>query len=273
MGKRVIFDVGLHKGQDTEYYLARGFHVVAIEADPDLVSFCQHKFKDFIASGALEIVHGAVVEDDSQQWVNFYKNNRVSVWGTVVKSWADRSQMLGADYVEIDVPVINFRELFSLYGCPYYLKIDIEGMDLVCLRKLLDLDCRPKYVSIESEKVSFASLLDEFETLHSLGYRKYYIQQMETISSSKVPPNSDEGEYVEYKFPSGSTGLFGSDLRDNWLSKDEALSRYRDIFKDYKYFGDYSPLRRTSLGKSFLSVLSKVAGRPLPGWYDTHASL
>jgi FkbM family methyltransferase len=273
MDKKIIFDVGLHKGEDTEYYLTRGFRVVAIEADPDLVSFCKTKFKKFIDAGTLEIIHGAVVEDDSKQSIKFYKNNKVSVWGTVVKSWADRNAMLGADSVEIEVPVVHFKELFSQYGCPYYLKIDIEGMDLVCLKKLFYVNFRPKYVSIESQKINFSSLLDEFAVFLSLGYIKFFIQQQSDISSSLVPPNSTEGKYIDYKFPSGSTGMFGSDLGPNWLSKDEALLKYEDIFKDYLYYGDHSLLRNLPLGKYLLHALSKVARRPLPGWYDTHASI
>lgn len=273
MEQKVIFDVGLHKGEDTQYYLARGFRVVAIEADPDLVSFCNNKFREFVDSGVLEIVHGAVVEDDAQQSIKFFKNNTVSVWGTVVKSWADRNAMLGAESVEIEVPVVNFKELFSKYGCPYYLKIDIEGMDLVCLKKLFDVDCRPNFVSIESEKVNFSSLLDELETFHSLGYRKFIVQQQANISSSSIPSNSNEGVYVDYKFPSESTGLFGSDLGSNWLSKEEAVLRYKDVFKDYSLYGDHSRLRKLPLEKYLLYALSKITRRPLPGWYDTHASM
>ena len=36
--KDLIYDVGMHKGEDTEFYLRKGFRVIAIEADPDLVS-------------------------------------------------------------------------------------------------------------------------------------------------------------------------------------------------------------------------------------------
>jgi len=35
----LIYDVGLHKGEDAEFYLRKGFRVVAFEADSDLVDF------------------------------------------------------------------------------------------------------------------------------------------------------------------------------------------------------------------------------------------
>ena len=42
--QNLIFDVGLHKGEDTDFYLKKGFSVVAFEADPDLVAACQERF-------------------------------------------------------------------------------------------------------------------------------------------------------------------------------------------------------------------------------------
>jgi len=54
--KKTIFDVGLHKGEDTEYYLTRGFRVVAIEANPDLVLFCTEKFRKFIDAATSPLI-------------------------------------------------------------------------------------------------------------------------------------------------------------------------------------------------------------------------
>ena len=32
----LIYDIGMHEGEDSEFYLLKGFRVVAVEADPDL---------------------------------------------------------------------------------------------------------------------------------------------------------------------------------------------------------------------------------------------
>lgn len=273
MDKKIIYDLGLHKGEDTEYYLARGYKVVAVEANPDLVSYCREKFKKQLESEDLIIIHGAIFENDEQATVKFFKNKKLSVWGTVVKSWADRNKMLGAESVEIEVPVVNFNYLFSKYGSPYYLKIDIEGMDLVCLKKLLSTSYRPKFISIESEKIKFSSLVEEFKVLQSLGYKRFFIQQQANIFNFGVPLNTTEGPYVDFKFTEGSTGPFGSDLGQNWLDTDSALKKYKNIFKEYKYFGDHSILRKMPKGIVLINFLSKFLGRPLPGWYDTHARM
>jgi hypothetical protein len=142
-----------------------------------------------------------------------------------------------------------------------------------CLRKLFLCSCRPQYVSIESDKVSFSDLIEEFNTLHWLGYKKFFIQQQANIHQRSVPSNSIEGQYVDYRFPADASGPFGSDLGPDWLSMEDAIKRYQSIFKEYKYFGDHSLLRRLPFGEYVLSVLAKRLGRPVPGWYDTHASL
>jgi hypothetical protein len=37
MRENLIFDIGMHVGEDTRYYLNTGFDVIAIEANPFLV--------------------------------------------------------------------------------------------------------------------------------------------------------------------------------------------------------------------------------------------
>ena len=40
----LIFDVGLHKGEDAAYYLRKGFRVVGIDANPDLIEWNKKRF-------------------------------------------------------------------------------------------------------------------------------------------------------------------------------------------------------------------------------------
>lgn len=271
MSDSFVFDIGMHKGEDTNYYLARGFRVVGVEADPDLLQNCRARFTDAIAEGRLFLHHGAIIEDDGAESVRFYKNPHNTVWGTVVPAWAARNAGLGAASVEIEVPVVDFPGLLARYGCPHYLKIDIEGMDRVCLAKLLGTPHRPKFVSIESEKVNYCDLVKEFDLFRDLGYRRFYIQQQSDIASRKVPPESSEGRFVDYRFESGSTGPFGTDLGGDWLTRKQALGRYRAIFAEYALFGDGARLNKSGRGRAFIEFLARKLRRPVPGWYDTHA--
>ena len=42
----LIYDVGVHRGEDSAYYLAKGYRVRAFEANPDLVAGCRTRFAD-----------------------------------------------------------------------------------------------------------------------------------------------------------------------------------------------------------------------------------
>lgn len=269
---KLIYDLGLHRGEDTEYYLKRGFRVIAVEANEELVVQNQKDFQEYIESGNLVIVHGAI-SDASEDTVTFYKNSKNSVWGTVVKSWAERNVKLGADSFEIKVNVVKLKSLFEKYGIPYYLKIDLEGMDLVALKTLAECSLRPKYVSIESEKVHWDSLIEEFEVLEALGYDSFHLVEQTGVPRQKIPANSIEGRMLNHQFKPGSSGLFGSDLGDQWLSKNEAIDRYKTIFKRYRALGDNSIFAKIYLLRVLKAVLQKLLQKPLPGWYDTHGKL
>jgi len=61
--KDLIYDVGMCKGEDTDFYLKKGFRVVAFEADPDLVDMNKKRFAKEINDKKLIIVGGAIVEN------------------------------------------------------------------------------------------------------------------------------------------------------------------------------------------------------------------
>ena len=48
---KIIFDIGMYDGRDTEYYLTLADKVVAVEANPALVSNAKNKFKKEIEEG------------------------------------------------------------------------------------------------------------------------------------------------------------------------------------------------------------------------------
>jgi hypothetical protein len=41
----LIYDIGMNNGDDTAYYLQRGFRVIAVEANPALVSQAIQRFE------------------------------------------------------------------------------------------------------------------------------------------------------------------------------------------------------------------------------------
>src|SRR5262245_1230118 len=139
----LIYDVGMHRGEDTNFYLKKGFRVVAFEADPDLVALNRARFSEAARAGRLAIVGGAIVEDPGPGMVEFFKSVGNSEWGTIDAAWARRNEALGTPSDRIRVDAVDFSACLARYGIPHYLKIDIEGADLVCLRQLSRHEPRP----------------------------------------------------------------------------------------------------------------------------------
>ena len=271
----LIYDIGLHRGEDSDYYLRKGFRVVGFEADPELAAHCRARFAGEIAAGRLTIIEGAIVEtmpgESPGQPVRFFRNKNIAVWGSAQEVFARSKEKLGTELEVIEVQAVDFAACLQEQGIPHYLKSDIEGLDRVCLKALLDFEERPDYLSLESEKTSFPALLEEFELLTRLGYQDFKLVQQAGISRQREPNPGREGPWLDYRFQEGSSGLFGADLPGDWLDRDRAVEQYRKIFQLYRLFGEHSLISRYFPGKVLRKALSLLLGRPLPGWYDTHA--
>src|SRR5215467_3283732 len=66
MDPKLIYDVGMHNGDDTAYYLWRGFRVVAIEANPELVATAANRFRCEIEAGYLKILNVGIAAEDGE---------------------------------------------------------------------------------------------------------------------------------------------------------------------------------------------------------------
>ncbi|MEZ5346268.1 MAG: hypothetical protein R2681_12025 [Pyrinomonadaceae bacterium] len=272
--RNLIYDVGMNTGQDTDYYLKRGFNVIAFEADPNNVSFCQNRFAQHIASGQLIIVEGAITEKHAASHpdgrVKFYQNEDHPLWGSTCKDFAGRNEVLGTTNKLIEVSAVNFSRCLEEYGIPLYLKADIVGDEILCLRALRDFNEKPDYVSIRSEKVIFKKLKREFKLFTELGYDRFKAVQQD-VTDWHVEYKDEDGRENDHIFEEGASGPFGEDTEGEWRDKETVINEYRRIFKYYWLFGDYSYLVQTEKGKDFIAQLERFARRPLPGWYDTHA--
>src|SRR6478672_9743655 len=172
----LVVDVGLHHGQDTDFYLKKGFRVVAFEADPSNAAFCRERFADAIRDGRLTIVEGAITEDAARlgiESVKFFRNEDHSLWGSTNEDWAARNKVLGTTNETIAVAAVDFEKCIAEYGVPHYLKADIVGSETICLRALLKFENKPDYISIRSEKLVFGKLEHEFDLLEQLGYDRF----------------------------------------------------------------------------------------------------
>jgi len=262
----LIYDVGAHRGEDTDFYLRKGFRVVAVEADPVLAAKLRENFASAIHSGQLAVVEAAVADVPGE--IEFFHNEQSSVWGTIHQEWAERNEKMGAPSSRVKVRAVRFEDLLREFGVPYYLKVDIEGADMLCISALGSVKDKPRFVSVESTKTSWASLLAEFDILESLGYRRFQVINQARIEEQSEPEPPKEGTYADHKPRFGSSGLFGRELPGPWLTRAQALRKYAPIFVRYRFFGD------NTRGQQFMWRFPKqYQPRVIPDWYDTHAAL
>jgi FkbM family methyltransferase len=284
---RLIYDLGMHTGEDTTFYLKKGFSVVAVEANPDLCALCEARLGQYVSAGKLKIINAAIYETTGQ--VTFYVNDRVSAWGTVDKSWAQRNERLGTKNREITVKSIRLQDLIEQHGTPYYMKIDIEGADMICLDSLRANGDRPKFLSIESS-TKFEDVAVELAKLWDLGYRKFKVVPQHRVPKQVCPAPPREGVFVEHQFRFGSSGLFGQELPGRWLTIDEVRGRFKLITLRNRLLGFQGVTRTvpvvraaTNLGRTSSSPYVRKAYHAVraglgaiglrPSHYDTHAML
>lgn len=266
----LIYDVGLHKGEDSEFYLNKGFRVVAVDANPDMCEVAARRLDRFIKSGRLKILNAAVAEKPGT--VKFFRN-RKSDWGTMVREWADLNAHRGHSSEEITVEAVTLADLVHEHGEAYYIKIDIEGMDQTALQSLRSLSKRPKYVSIESAFPRNSTLRNasaEFAALSELGYDRFKIVAQHEVSD-QVPPNPPrEGQYVPTCFEDGSSGLFGDEAPGEWVSLEQALRAMKLVV--LKSWPESWLLPYWRLHHAYVAAKWRLIRRPEAfGWYDIHA--
>ena len=180
---QLIYDVGMHNGDDTAYYLSRGFRVVAVEADPTLVALAQERFAKEISEGRLSLLNVGIAPENGE--AHFYVNPEKTVWNSFDKASAGRR---GHALEEIVVQTRNFGEILAEFGVPHYLKIDIEGHDHLCL-EALDENELPAFLSVESNSV------ETVETLDTLGFQGFKSIDQQSLHPLTQPLMSGHVKY------------------------------------------------------------------------------
>jgi FkbM family methyltransferase len=203
----LIFDIGMSEGNDTAFYLAKGFRVVGVEPDVKVYYALLERFASAIEEGRLFIhnlaagaVHGAIVpffHYDKQQGLSGLSNRGVAGGGS-----------------SYHVMTIDWPALIARHGVPHYAKIDIEGHEIPFLGSVLNHAPLPTYISVECHA------FDPVQALHDLGYRFFKLVDQNGPGGFYVPDPQTEGESIDwppFKAFSHSSGPFGSELPGEWL--------------------------------------------------------
>lgn len=207
----LIFDIGMHDGQDTAFYMHKGFRVIAVEANPVLADRAKQQFPDQIRSGQLSVLNVAIADEQGER--DFYINLHDDHWSSLEPEWGQRN----GQFKTIKVQTTRLDSLIAAYGVPDYLKIDIEGGDLTVLRQLANIPAKPHYISVEEHR------LDYFPLLWSLGYRGFKIVNQGLVQHI---------DYPGWKFMPGTSGPFGEETPGPWLPFGDAIMDYMLNIRD-----------------------------------------
>lgn len=240
MNPNLIFDVGMADGADTRFYLAKGFRVVAVEADPVTAARARVAFAQEVAEGKLEIVQCAVSDRDGRQ--TFYCNREQPNWGSLRPGWGNAA---APAISAIEIETVRLPTMFARYGVPYFAKIDIEGHDAVAVGPLAGCDDKPAYLSIELHDPA------GLQALAAAGYRSFKLVNQTMLWKVRLPNPPREGAVVRMDGWKGASGPFGRETPGReWLSLSDA-ARFAEAFLE---------LHRR---QEFL----------VAGWIDAHARL
>jgi FkbM family methyltransferase len=262
MNDDLIYDFGMHNGDDTAYYLSRGFRVVAIEANPTFVEQARSRFAAEIESKQLSLVGCAIA--GRMGTVTFWVNDLKDEWSALDRAIAGRD---GTPCHPVEVAAVTMEHLLENYGMPWYLKSDMERGDLYVLQGLRKGRV-PKYLSIEGQSFDYLPMLWE------LGYRRFKLVDQMRHNLPRLPLSNESrlGRAVrtadhyltgarrlalrrfgrgEGEFPPGSSGPLSEETPGEWLS-------FRDVAYEYLH----KELRQTHRGH--LNMRS---------WHDIHARL
>ncbi len=247
--KNLVIDVGMHNGDDTAYYLHKGYRVVAIEANPRLAVQGEQRFADAIRAGRLQILPIGIAAERGE--AEFYIASGLDVLSSFNLDLVRRAD---TPIERVRVPCLPIRDVLAEHGIPWYLKVDIEGNDSVCVAGL-DVGHTPAWISIELDPRRGDV---DVGALQALGYTRFKIirqNDLREITADNLPrqlalrrraaapglagtlhrllrdldhrlqPRRDR----VWRFPSGSSGAFGTDLPGPWLDVATVLGLWAQL--------------------------------------------
>ena len=204
----VIYDFGANKGQNLEYFLSKGYKVVAVEANRLLCDNIERKFSVAISENNLKVINCCLSETEDNKIVDFY----IHKTNSVLSQFAVPSHDIITEFKKIQVISKKPSTIIKENGFPYYIKIDIEHYDLNVLRELMSSRVLPKYISVEAHHPEVLDLL---------------IKNKHFVSFNAVRGATVHKLYK--KFDSHSAGPFGNDIISPWLDKEGISSLFKMI--------------------------------------------
>jgi FkbM family methyltransferase len=263
---RLIYDFGMNVAEDTEFYLAQGYRVVAVEANPAMCAAARDRFASEIGDGRLQVIEAAIGDGSGE--LTFYVCNEESARSTASHDLMQFWTRSGETFREIRVPAISADTIVNEAGQGYYAKIDIEGHDLVCLTQIARSKHHPDYLSFE---VDFRTVHEALDVCEKMGFARFALIDQATVSSKSIAAaEMPDGE--PYRFRIGQSGPFAEQLGVPWLTE----AALRRTIASLKLEGKIATLARRICGALLPKDRSDaLIARQFPRtmtWYDVHAA-
>lgn len=218
---KLVFDLGMHNGDDSAYYLARGFDVVALEANPNL---CEEGEKRHLPYKDRITIINQAFADVSGNEIDFFISHSNLEWSST-EEW--RVLHSSEDATKVSVTSTNLQTLFDQFGLPHYIKCDLEGADSEFCKQLVNVPEKPDFISVE------AISADWLAALSAAGYDRFQL-----VNQAKVRRFDHDLELssrygtMRYNFAGHCSGAFGYDLPiEKWISFSEAFDRWYQFTK------------------------------------------
>jgi FkbM family methyltransferase len=219
---RLIIDVGMSEGNDTAFYLAKGFDVVGVEADAAMQEQLGRRFSAEIAAGRLHLLHRAAAAQGGERARFFHDEEQQ---GQSSLNRAGRSRV-----TESDVETIDWPALRGVAGVPYYMKLDIEGGEAAFLSSIAAEAELPPFISAEVQ--TFGPI----EQFHRLGYTRFRLINQEVVPRIALPDPPREGVLVPKPATHHWSGPFGRELPGpRWFSFDEIKAIHDTIHRLWQF--------------------------------------
>jgi FkbM family methyltransferase len=249
----LIYDVGMHNGDDTAFYLRQSYRVVAIEADPVQAEAGRKRFVAEIEKGQVHIVEAAIGPSYGQASFWISSNPEYNSF--------DRQNAEQGNNTSYEIQIVcrPMHDILAEFGTPYYLKVDIEGADHFCL-EALDPNDLPQFVSFEKAR------LEDLLFMHKLGYSRFKLIAQEDFRQLSYNPGQDnKGSRHLERLRRRARRLLGRHRSP------KTVARKHNNYGSSGPFGDETdgPWRQMKeVAFAWLAFDLGYAGDPDPAWHD-----
>ena len=188
-GRGWVFDIGANRGERTRIFSAFADRVVSVEPD----AYCQAVLRRrFGRDRRITIVRAGVAElPGVKPFFQFDEDG--SGFNTLSAKWvsAQEGRPLRAT---VEVPITTLDALIAEYGCPTYIKVDVEGSELDVVRglstpvPLLSVECiLPEFLAESLELLAILhQRFPDSRFNYSVGEAPQALEEREWVSSDAM---------------------------------------------------------------------------------------